>query len=430
MNIKRLIALLLVLVLSFALFACDEPTPSTPPAGSGDGGSGDGGSGDGGSGQAPGGGSGTEGGGSSGTPPPTTEFTFELSADGSYYIVTGARKITTTLIIPEEHEGKPVREIAPQAFRYAAEYVRKIVLPDSLTKVGETAFLGCGYVVHLTLGRNLTEVEGMLLESPPKEIYNRSSMTKEQVSAIVAMWETNLYSDTEGAPRLKDENDFLIQESGDEKILLTYIGSETALTLPAGITKIAAQAFYENRYITSVTMPDTVTLIEHGAFNWCTAMKSVKLSSSLTEIKDSAFACCVKLSSIELPNGLEKIGINAFSLCPLTTVTLPDSVKRVEQAAFEDCPLASITLSNSLTYIGTEAFSGCPLTAITLPASVNYISWKAFKDCSNLTRVVFEDPNGWLLSNDPADSTALADPETAATYLTQTYVEKAFRKPN
>ena len=44
------------------------------------------------------------------------ELNMKLSEDGSYYIVTGGQNIAGVMVIPETHEGKPVKEIAARAF--------------------------------------------------------------------------------------------------------------------------------------------------------------------------------------------------------------------------------------------------------------------------------------------------------------------------
>ena len=351
-----------------------------------------------------------------------------MSDDGTYYIITDVKNADRLLVIPEEHEGKPVREIAERAFWHKADWLRQVILSDNLQKIGAEAFDGCYRVVSLTLGRGLTTVEGMLFQVPPREVYNRSALTTEQIFTFLPDYETNVYSDTEGTRYVTETDGYLVQEKNGKKVLLTYVGNETDLTLPAGITEIAGEAFYENRKITSVVMPDTVTEIGSGAFSWCMAMESIKLSSAVTKMGERTFMCCRKLTSIELPNGLKEIELEAFQSSALTSIVIPDNVTVIEKGAFDNCPLTSVTIGTGVTYIGTEAFSGCQFAEIRLPASLRSISQKAFEECENLTSVVFADPTGWTVNKEPADSAALADPATAATYLTETYVKNGFYK--
>lgn len=91
---------------------------------------------------------------------------------------------------------------------------------------------------------------------------------------------------------------------------------ETSYTIPEGVERIGACAFYKNETLTEVNIPST-----------------------LKEIGDMAFFKCEKLSLVTLPNGLEKIGSDAFSYCQGMTpvMYIPDSVKEIGSFAFYSC---------------------------------------------------------------------------------------------
>ena len=82
--------------------------------------------------------------------------------------------------------------------------------------------------------------------------------------------------------------------------------------------------------------------------------------------------------------------IGAFEGCTtLTSITIPDSVTILYKYAFYGCSnLASVTLSANLELIDYQSFVGCSsLTEITLPASVQTLGKSLFYDCSNLATV-------------------------------------------
>jgi len=65
---------------------------------------------------------------------------FELSEDGSYYIVVGEGNYTVkNLHIPSIHNDKAVKKIGASAFE-RNKIVRNIVLPDSIVEIGQNAF--------------------------------------------------------------------------------------------------------------------------------------------------------------------------------------------------------------------------------------------------------------------------------------------------
>lgn len=106
-------------------------------------------------------------------------------------------------------------------------------------------------------------------------------------------------------------------------------------------------------------------------------------------------------SEVIIPNGVTTIGSFAFSDCSsITSITIPNSVNRIEFYAFRGCSgLKSITIPNSVTKIEHDAFNGCrSLTSIIIPNSVTTIGWGAFYDCSSLLKIYCEaetKPSGW-----------------------------------
>lgn len=56
----------------------------------------------------------------------------------------------TNVVVPEEHEGKPVTEIADEAFK-DNETIVSVKLPASIVKVGDKAFSGCAQLESVTM---------------------------------------------------------------------------------------------------------------------------------------------------------------------------------------------------------------------------------------------------------------------------------------
>ena len=76
---------------------------------------------------------------------------FELSEDGSYYIVAGIGECTDTeLVIPAEYKNKPVKEIKAEAFKECAD-LTSVVIPDSVIEIGYSAFKGCYGLTTITI---------------------------------------------------------------------------------------------------------------------------------------------------------------------------------------------------------------------------------------------------------------------------------------
>ena len=86
------------------------------------------------------------------------------------------------------------------------------------------------------------------------------------------------------------------------------------IVIPASVTKINANVFYQYKYIEKVTF-------EQG--------------SLLQEIGENAFKECTALKTIELPEGLQIIGIEAYRGCSaVTEIKLPTTIKYIYKRAF------------------------------------------------------------------------------------------------
>jgi len=168
----------------------------------------------------------------------------------------------------------------------------------------------------------------------------------------------------------------------------------TSVTIGNSVTGIGSSAFRDCSGLTSVTIGNSVTSIGSSAFEGCSGLTSVTIPNSVTSIGDNAFYECRGLKSVTIPNSVTSIGSSAFWNCySLTSVTIPNSVTSIGFAAFYNCSgLTSVTIPNSVTSIGSCAFSGCSgLTSLSIPNGVTTIGSYAFQNCSGLTSI--EIPN-------------------------------------
>ncbi|MBR2926739.1 MAG: leucine-rich repeat domain-containing protein, partial [Clostridia bacterium] len=263
---------------------------------------------------------------------PSKGVVYEISADGTYASVIDYTASATKVTIAEEYEGVPVTQIADSAFQGKA--ITSILIPDSVTSIGSSAFSGCSSLTSIVIPDGVTSI-------------------------------------------------------GDRAF--SGCSSLTSITIPDSVTSIGAFAFNYCRSLTSITIPDSVTRIGVDAFYGCSqliekvdgvsyvanvvidfdnSVTSVEIREGTTIIGDSAFYGCSKLRSITIPDSVTSIGYNAFYNCTsLTSITIPDSVTSIGYSAFSGCTsLTSITIPDSVTSIGSSAFSGCKsLESITLP---------------------------------------------------------------
>ncbi len=89
----------------------------------------------------------------------TAGIVYELSGDGSYYIVgeQTAEALPSTVYILSVYEGKPVKEVGMYAF--TGFPFEKVVLPNGIERIEKMAFARCENLKKITIGEGLQRVE-------------------------------------------------------------------------------------------------------------------------------------------------------------------------------------------------------------------------------------------------------------------------------
>jgi hypothetical protein len=177
----------------------------------------------------------------------------------------------------------------------------------------------------------------------------------------------------------------------------TFQGCEnlTSITIPNSVTKIEDYAFYACTGLTTVTLGNSLKTIGESAFEDCSDLTTVTIPNSVTTIGDYAFYDCTDLTTVTLSNSLTTIGEGMFEGCyRLTSITIPHSVTSIRDYAFAYClSLTSVTLGNLITAIGEGAFQGCEnLISVTLGGSVTMIDNWAFAGCERLAEIINLNP--------------------------------------
>ena len=256
----------------------------------------------------------------------TDEFGVKYSKDGKKLLKCTDDNLTNYTI------RKGTRCICDGAF--AGDYLddsspslQSVTVPDSVTSIGNDAFMFCPFLQSITIPDSVTSIGGgafMLCSSL------QSVTIPDSVTSI-----------------------------GD--YAFSSCESLQFVTIHDSVTSIGYEAFSDCSSLQSVIIPDSVTSIGGRTFYGCSSLQSVTIPDSVTSISDWAFSHCESLHSITIPDSVTSIGDRAFSGCKsLHSVTIPESVTSIGDCAFLDCSsLQSITIPDSVTSIGVSAFWGC-----------------------------------------------------------------------
>ena len=183
----------------------------------------------------------------------------------------------------------------------------------------------------------------------------------------------------------------------------------TSIEIPASVQTIGMGAFWNSPLETVTFGKDSQLEVIKDIFSSGCCITSIVIPANVKMIEARAFKGCSSLKTVTFEKGsqLKTIGGNynnpnyngAFSDCTaLTSIEIPASVETIEQEAFKGCSrLATVTFEkgSQLKSIGggksLGAFMDCTaLTSIEIPASVETIEATAFIGCSSLETVTFE----------------------------------------
>lgn len=191
-------------------------------------------------------------------------------------------------------EEKKTSYVVSRPWQQYSDSIKKVSFGNGVTGIGNYSFYSYYALSSIEISDNIARIgNSALSDCPSLEIIIVSPNNKYFIS------EDNILFDKE------------------KKTLVCYPDGkrEKNITIPAGITTIGSNAFYDCSSLESVIFPDSVTVIGNGAFWGCTGIKSLTLPDSVTEIKNAAFWNCNSLSEIYIPAGVVSIGKNAFANC-------------------------------------------------------------------------------------------------------------------
>ena len=203
-----------------------------------------------------------------------------ISSDESYYVVRGIGTCTDSeLVIPSEYNGLPVKKIGQSAFEECS-FLRKLIIPDSVTNIAAIAFLNCQSLMSVEIGTSVKSIGERAFANCFRlvEIYNKSMLEikigEHDNNGRIGYYAKAIYGEPYTSKLSKDKNGYVSYIDGTDKILLAYTGTETNLILPEDITELHRWAFYNYSFLTSVTIPDSVTKIGRDSFGDCDALIS------------------------------------------------------------------------------------------------------------------------------------------------------------
>jgi BspA type Leucine rich repeat region (6 copies) len=170
---------------------------------------------------------------------PDDEFTWVTNSDAVSITITGYTGSDAAVAIPGSVNGYTVTSIGAQAFE--DDEVTNVVIPSSITNIGDSAFAGCAYLAGVYIPNSVISIG----DEAFKSCY---SLTSVVIPNSVTSIGYAVFSDCNGL---------------------------TSITIPSGVTSIGGEAFYDCFNLVSLTIPNNVASIGEQAFSDCVALKTV-----------------------------------------------------------------------------------------------------------------------------------------------------------
>ena len=309
------------------------------------------------------------------------------------------------VVIPDS-----VTSIGSSAFSKCSS-LERIMIPNSVTSIGYSAFSQCTSLESITISNSMTIIDSSLFSqctslssvTIPNSVrsiengafYKCTSLASITIPSSVTSIGNSVFSCCSSLEHIVVDNNSTYDSRNNCNAIIvtstnTLIQGCISTIIPNSVTSIAVSAFAGMAGLTNIEIPNSVTAIGESAFAGCSSLSNITLPNNLTAISNNLFSGS-SLESIVIPNSVISIGNSAFEYCySLTTVTMSDSVETMGTNVFYSCnSLTNVTLSKSLTRIENNTFGYCQsLKCITIPNSVTSIGAWAFQGCIKLVAIV------------------------------------------
>lgn len=322
------------------------------------------------------------------------------------------------LIVPAEHNGKPVVAIGEMAFylKDGDETLAFVHLPESVKDLGSYAFYGCSALESIDLGHvenveraafyNCTGLESAemgALKNLGQSAFYGSGVRKlsfgKAFSTEADVFKSNTFPDVLESIEVSGENTTYATENGilynkdKTEIVCVPKSIKGRVTIADGVTEIknSESHFKNHNRLTSLTIPASVASIEHDFIR-----KSLAGCDTLAEIYNLSQVTIDKLSDF----GLGESTVIHASLSEKSVVTDPDEdgfVWRTDADVLhtylgQEKQLTLPDGHNGKPYaVAARAFYGSDLTKVTVSPKVTSLGEDCFHTSAALTEVVMQE---------------------------------------
>ena len=239
-----------------------------------------------------------------------------------------------------------LQAIGANAFHDCPYLTGELVIPSTVTSIGDYAFEGTDYS-SVKLPNALKTIGNYAFNNLPIEqrLVLPGKVTSVGTGAFAGTKITGL-SIPDG-----------VKSIGAHAFADTPIQGH--LTIPDGITDLGEGAFM-NTQISTAFLPNSVTTLSQGLFQGCSNLNLLYIPDNYTDMSNYVFDGCDALETLRLSANTATMGEYSFQGTPLEYIKVPSKVEVLSRGVLKNCKnLASLSLPANLKSLEAEALTGC-----------------------------------------------------------------------
>lgn len=274
--------------------------------------------------------------------------------------------------------------VIPDGALYGKSSLVRLILPDKLYKINNTAFEYCVNLTgSLTIPEGVTYIGGGAFYCCGNLYGTLSLPSTLTYIGDRAFWNCGFTCDLV----LPDKLTYI-----GEDAFMGCVGLSGQLQLPSHLEYLGSCAFSGCAFRGDLLIPQSIKIIKEGTFGSVSFGGALTLHDGITEIRGGAFFGCKFKGGLNLPKHLTIISETAFRENEFSgELKLPQSLLTIGSGAFSYNPYLTGTLElpKGLTNIGSCAFQGCSgIKKLVFPANLENIQNEAFSGCYQIGSIV------------------------------------------
>ncbi len=251
--------------------------------------------------------------------------------------------------------------------------IKSIQLPDSVISIGENAFRSCKGFSNSDLPKYIQTIGSFA--------FGETDLTSVVIPSSLTSLGNYVFFSCDSLITVEFSNGL----TNVPDYTFNHCDSLQNVILPSSIRTIGRDAFYRCGSLEAITLPEGLVTIDIFAFNGCYNLKSIVIPASVKNINNYAFCSCNSLTSITFAGNSTTVGRFVFESCSsLKEIVFPSGTTIACNGQFKNCVnLETVVFSEGSkftdsTYYADYPFINTNLKNLSIPGSQGTIKINVF----------------------------------------------------